>query len=111
MQNLLFELVKILWGYERLVIDGRLFKNKVVELALSLDESLLKLFLKNETIKRYFFREVDGMLVFDKVEFKKFVSNKQFLPDSYTAFKNQIGLTAKGKYLSEAKEVVLAWPY
>ena len=51
------------------------------------------------------------MLVFDKVAFQSFVSNKQFLPDSYTAFKNKIGLTANHEYLTESKEVVLAWPY
>ncbi|PIR46871.1 MAG: type III restriction endonuclease subunit M [Candidatus Vogelbacteria bacterium CG10_big_fil_rev_8_21_14_0_10_45_14] len=43
--------------------------------------------------------------------FIRFVSNKQFLPDSYTAFKNKIGLTDGDEYVSENKEVVLAWPY
>ena len=111
MQNILNELTECLKEEERLVVDGRLVKNKIVELALALDESLIKLLLKNETIKKHFFRAVDGVLVFDKVEFQKFVSNKQFLPDSYTAFKNKIGLTANGEYLTESREVVLAWPY
>ncbi|MEK7250923.1 MAG: site-specific DNA-methyltransferase [Bacteroidota bacterium] len=31
-------------------------------------------------------------MVFDKEKFMKFVDNKEFLPDSYTAFKNKIGL-------------------
>lgn len=111
MQNILNELTQCLQQDERLVIDAKLVKNKIVELALALDESLIKLLLKNKSIKKHFFREVGGILVFDKVEFQKFVSNKQFLPDSYTAFKNKIGLTANGEYLTEAKEVVLAWPY
>jgi len=111
MQNLLDELTKALAADKRLVIDGKLAKNKIIELALALDESLIKLLLKNDAIKKHFFREVDGILVFDKIEFQKFVSNKQFLPDSYTAFKNKIGLTANGEYLTEAGEVVLVWPY
>ncbi len=49
-------------------------------------------------------------MVFDKIKFQQFVSNKAFLPDSYTAFKNKIGLT-DGSYLTDSKEVVLAWPY
>jgi len=50
--------------------------------------------------------------IFDKDKFIKFVSNKQFLPDSYTAFKNKIGLVdEKDEFISEKKEVVLAWPY
>ena len=112
MQNLLEELTKTLESEERLVINGKLAKNKIIEFALSLDESLIKLLLQNEAIKRHFFREVDdGVLIFDKIEFQKFVSNKQFLPDSYTTLKNKIGLFAKGEYLTEADEVVLVWPY
>lgn len=111
MQNLLEELKGTLEIDDRLVIDGKLNKNKVVEMALALDEELLSLLLKNDTIKKHFFKEVNGTLIFDKIEFQRFVSNKQFLPDSYTAFKNKIGLTANGEYLTESKEVELAWPY
>ena len=50
-------------------------------------------------------------MVFDKEKFIRFVNNKAFLPDSYTSFKNKIGLTVNGHYLSESRDVVLAWPY
>ena len=112
MQNLLEELKKLLEQDERLVVEGKLLKNKIIELALKLDVDLIRLLLKSETIKTHFFQEVDGVLVFDKIKFQKFVSNKAFLPDSYTSFKNKIGLvTENEEYLSESKEVVLAWPY
>ncbi len=111
MQNLLNDLRKTLQGDNRLIIDGELVKNKIVELALAMDEGLLTLLLSNVLIKHHFFKDINGVLVFDKVAFQSFVSNKQFLPDSYTAFKNKIGLTANGDYLTESKEVVLAWPY
>ncbi len=111
MQNLLEQLKTTLQNDERLVVDGNLVKNKIVELALAMDAGLLALLLGNETIKKQFFKQVGGVLVFDKVALQSFVSNKQFLPDSYTAFKNKIGLTANGEYLTESREVVLAWPY
>lgn len=112
MQNLLIELTELLSKDDRLVADGKLLKNKVIELALGMDADLIKLLLKNDNIKEHFFSNVDGVLVFDKVKFQRFVSNKQFLPDSYTAFKNKIGLVNEdGVYLSESREVVLAWPY
>jgi adenine-specific DNA-methyltransferase len=112
MQNLLEELKKLLEQDERFVVDGKLLKNKIIESALKLDVDLIGLLLKSETIKTHFFQEVDGVLVFDKIKFQKFVSNKAFLPDSYTSFKNKIGLvTENEEYLSESKEVVLAWPY
>lgn len=111
MQNLLNDLTQLLEQDDRLVAEGKLLKNKIVELALALDPSLIRLLMKQEEIKKHFFVGVDGVLVFDKIKFQQFVSNKQFLPDSYTAFKNKIGLTVDGEYLTENKEVVLAWPY
>ena len=111
MQNLLQDLVQLLEKDDRLVVEGQLLKNKVIELALALDSGLLRLLLSHDGIRRHFFTDVDSLLVFDKIKFQQFVSNKAFLPDSYTAFKNKIGLTAEGSYLADSKEVVLAWPY
>lgn len=92
--------------------DGHLLKNNVVEAALALDPKLLHYLLADEKLKKQFFSDVDGVLVFDKIKFQRFVMNKQFLPDSYTAFKNKVGLTnEQGEFLSESREVVLSWPY
>lgn len=110
-QNLVAELIDLLSSDDRLVSEGKLVKNKVIELALAIDSSLIRLLLSSEGIRRHFFQDVGGILVFDKIRFQQFVSNKAFLPDSYTAFKNKIGLTAEGSYLTDSKEVVLAWPY
>lgn len=62
--------------------------------------------------KKVFFIDVDGVLIFDKDKFIRFVYNKQFFPDSYNAFKNKIGLMdEKGEFISDKKEVVLSCPY
>lgn len=108
----LFDHIKsVLEQNESFCKDGKLFKNTVVEAGLKLDPVLLKLLLKDDKAKKHFFTEVDGIAVFDKTKFQKFVSNKQFLPDSFTAFKNKIGLTVNNEYLTEANEVVLDFPY
>lgn len=92
--------------------DGVLLKNAIVEAALALRPELIAKLLSHDGLKRNFFTEVDGVLVFDKVKFQKFVMNKRFLPDSYTSFKNKVGLTNEdGDFLSESREVVLSWPY
>jgi adenine-specific DNA-methyltransferase len=109
--NLLEQLTELLSTDERLVINGKLAKNKIVELALSLDSTLLKLLLSKPKIKSHFFTDVDGVLIFDKVAFQKFVNNKSFLPDSFTRFKNKTGLSVDDKYLDDSNDVVLAWPY
>ena len=112
MQNLYENLKKLLKQDERLVSqDGTILKTKSQELARQNDPELLKLLLSDKQIKSTFFFEIEKTLIFDKEKFIRFVSNKQFLLDSYTAFKNKIGLTVGDEYLSENKEVVLAWPY
>lgn len=112
MQNLLNELEALLQADQSLISDGKLLKNAVIERADRMDAGLLKLLLKSNPIRAHFFVEVEGSLVFDKVKFGDFISNKAFLPDSYTAFRNRIGLAdERGRYLKDSREVVLAWPY
>jgi adenine-specific DNA-methyltransferase len=111
MENSLVNLETLLQKDERLTSEGELLKNKIIELALKLDKDLIKLLLSDKKMKEVFFADVDGVLIFDKDKFVRFVSNKQFLPNSYTAFKNKIGLTVDDEYITEKKEVVLSWPY
>ena len=92
--------------------DGTLLKNRIVEDALNLNPLLVKSLLGNDKIKTVFFQDVEGVMVFDKVKFQRFVSDTQFLGGSYTMFKNKIGLTDEnGRFISESREVVLSWPY
>jgi adenine-specific DNA-methyltransferase len=115
MQNLQNELIALLKHEDNLVIDGHLNKNKIVELALKVEPQLIILLLKSETFKKHFFQEVENVLVFDKIKFQRFVNNKSFLPDSYTAFKKKIGLITNDddldNFISTSNEVVLAWPH
>lgn len=111
MQTIHTELETLLKKDKRLIADGKLMKNKVIEFALKLDKELLKLLKDNKSVKNHFFQEVDSVLVFDKVKFQDFVNLKSFLADSYTKYKSKIGLEADGDYLSKNKDVVLVWPY
>ena len=111
MENLLDSLKNLLRKDERLVSEGEILKNKVIELAIKLDKELIELLLADKQMKEVFFAQAGKATIFDKDKFIKFISNKQFLPDSYTAFKNKIGLTEEGDFIKEKKEVVLSWPY
>jgi adenine-specific DNA-methyltransferase len=111
MENLLDNLESLLRKDERLVSEGGLLKNKIIELAIKLDKGLIELLLADKQMKEVFFTQTDKATIFDKDKFIRFVSNKKFLPDSYTSFKNKIGLTENDEFINEKKDVVLSWPY
>ena len=111
LQNLYEELAKLLESNERYLVDGMLSKDKVAEDALAMDSDLLKALTTNESIKNHFFGKVGTILIFDKVKFQKFVLNKDFLPDNYTAFRNKVGMNKNDEFITESNDVVLVWPY
>ena len=112
MQDLYKELIQLLEQDPALIIEDKLNKALIIDRALKLDTALLKLLLSNPNIKKQFFADLDGVLVFDKIAFQRFVNSKKFLEDSYTQYKNKIGLSTDNEYyLTDSKEVVLVWPH
>ncbi len=113
MANFFETLVEVLKADERFFTeDGMLLRNKVYESAMNMDAGLIGLLLGNDETKKRFFADVNGTFVFDKVGFGWVVNNRQFLPDSYTRFKNRIGLTdSRGDLISASNDVVLSFPY
>ncbi len=91
--------------------EGELKKWVVIGKARNYDPVLIKLLLENETLKEKFFVEVEGTLVFKQEEFITFMEMKNYLNDSYTQYKNKVGLTIDGKYLKQRNEVALVWPF
>lgn len=107
------ELERLLSQKEEFLVEGALNKNKLAELARRYDPQLLNLLMTEPTTSSHFFSRLEeGVLVFKKDTFLQFLNNKEFLPDSFTAYKTKIGLaTSDNKYLSENNEVVLNFPY
>lgn len=92
--------------------DGTFLRNAVYEAAMQMDTALIRLLLGNGETKERFFKDIDGVQVFDKVGFGWVINNRQFLPDSYTRFKNKIGLTdEEGNMISASGKVELVFPY
>lgn len=92
--------------------DPKLLRNSVIEDALKMDKELIQVLLDNPKLKSKFFTEINGVLVFDKIEFNYVINNKEFLPDSYTRFKQKIGLIdSHGEFITEKNDVVLSFPY
>jgi adenine-specific DNA-methyltransferase len=91
--------------------DGELKKWVVLNKAQNFDEELIGLLLDNAELKEKFFVSVKGTLIFNQSLFMQFLEQKKYLNDSYTQYKNKIGLTIDGKYLKQRNEVALVWPF
>ena len=91
--------------------NGELKKWVVINKAQNFDSGLIELLLDVKEIKEKFFIEVKGTLVFNQNLFVQFLEQKNYLNDSYTQYKNKVGLTIDGKYLKQRNEVVLVWPF
>lgn len=91
--------------------EGELLLTAIQDHAWKLDHDLIKLLLNDGEIKAKFFDEIDGYWIFNLNTFIEYISQKYFLDNSYTRFRNRIGLTIANKYLSERGEVSLVWPY
>lgn len=110
----LFETVKEILEEDKrfLSTDGTIMRNAVYEAAMKMDPALIKALLKNGETREHFFTDVDGIAVFDKVGFGWVINNKDFLPGSYTRYKNKIGLVnGKEEFISSSKDVELVFPY
>ena len=90
---------------------GELIPAAVRDHAWQLNHNLIKLLLTDDEIKATFFGEIDGHWVFNHNTFINYITDKNFLANSYTQFRNKIGLNIGGKFLRERGEVSLVWPY
>jgi len=91
--------------------NGELKKWVVINKAQNYDAELLELLLKNDELKKRYFRTIANVLVFDQSGFIDFLEQKNYLNDSYTVYKNKVGLNIDGKYLKQRNEVALVWPF
>lgn len=91
--------------------EGELIKAAVIDRAWKIDRDLVKLLLSEPEIEKKFFDEIEGHWIFNINTFIEYISDKNFLANSYTRFRNKVGLNIGGKFLRERGEVSLVWPY
>ncbi len=91
--------------------NGELKKWVVINKAQNFDAELIELLLDSAELKAKFFVDVKGTLIFNQNLFVQFLEQKNYLNDSYTQYKNKIGLTIDGKYLQQRNEIALAWAF
>lgn len=87
------------WANEEKTI---LAKNILLDLVEKTDPTIIGLLLGNDELKRHFFVEVNGVLVFKLQDFRFFL-DKHRINNSYTKYANRIGLTDGKQPVGEIK--------
>ena len=113
MKNIFEELESVLTKNNKFLDENnKLIKEKIKTAAIQMDADLISLLLENDALKSRFFVEVNGVYVFDRNEFMWLVSNREFLPNSYTSYKNKIGLVNDGgQFIKNTNDVCLSFPF
>lgn len=92
--------------------NGDLIKSSVQTAALNMDKELIGIIFENDFLKKCFFTKLDKIYIFDKIKFSWVVNSSEFLPNSYTSFKNKIGLVDSSQnFIKHNDDVVLNFPF
>ena len=89
---------------------GELLRDRVKNSAWQFDHDLINLLLTDTEIKSKFFEEVNGHWIFNNNTFVDYINDKNFLADSYTQFRNKIGLNIDNKFLANGAKLHSSGP-
>lgn len=102
-----------LWNEEKTELNQTLLLDILEnfnEKNLELYESIISSFLEDEELKSKFFLKVKDVFVFKTSDFKFFMEENKVY-NSFTQYKNRIGLTDGKRFLKDSADVVLNFPY
>lgn len=109
-QKIKNRIISIFKDYNKVFIDGEISYTHLIDLARKLDEEIINKLLQDSETKNHFFKNISGNYNFLFDKFERFI-NSELLDNSYTSFKNRIGLTVENKFIKDSKDIVLNFPY
>ncbi len=105
-------ILKVLKKDERLWNEDKTELNQtlLLDLVENIDEKVIDLLLQEKDLREKFFVKIRDVYVFKTNDFRFFMEENK-VDNSYTAYKNRIGLTDGKKFLKDTNDVVLDFPY
>ena len=86
-------------------------RSLVIDAIQKKEADVIKALINNEKIKTIYSTDVDGILIFDFDKLISLLKYKEYWADSFTKYRNKVGLTSEGKYLDYSSDVVLDFPF
>ncbi|RLA07502.1 MAG: type III restriction endonuclease subunit M [Gammaproteobacteria bacterium] len=82
----------------------------LLDLLEKIDKPIITLLLQNQTLKDKFFIKINDSYVFKANDFQFFMEEHK-IDNSYTSYKNRLGLTDGTRFLKDTDDVVLDFPF
>jgi len=95
-----------LWNEDKTELNQTL----LLDLVENIDETVIDLLLQEKDLREKFFAKIKDVYVFKTNDFRFFMEENK-VDNSYTDYKNRIGLTDGKKFLKDTNDVVLDFPY
>ena len=108
-KELVFSVIKScekIWNKDK----TELKENLLINLLENYDEEIISLLLENERIKKKFFVKINEIYIFKINDFKFFIEENK-INNSYTEYKNLIGLSDGNRFLKHSNDIVLDFPF
>lgn len=109
--ELIRQLNQVLNAFPEYWDNERLQRSKVINDIKERKPDLIKALINNAKIKSLYGTEIDSVLVFDFHALTNLLQYKEYWADSFTKYRNSVGLTSEGKYLNYNSDVVLDFPF
>ena len=109
LKNTVFKILKAddrIWNKEK----NELNQTLLIDLLDKIDEKIIGILLENEELRDKFFIKIKDCYVFKTNDFKIYLEENK-INNSYTKYKNQIGLTDGKRFLKDSGDVVLDFPF
>lgn len=72
---------------------------------------LIKAFIQDKKVAANYSTDIEGVMLFDFEGLASMLKYKEYWANSYTKYRNSIGLSSEGKYLKYDSDVVLDFPF
>ncbi|MCU6678357.1 site-specific DNA-methyltransferase [Leclercia tamurae] len=109
--ELIKELNKVLKCFPDFWNGEELHRSMVSDAIRHKKPDLIKALIANEKIKSVYGTQIDDILIFDFDKLCSLFKYKEYWANSFTKYRNKIGLTSEGKYLDYSSDVVLDFPF
>ncbi|MBJ8898515.1 site-specific DNA-methyltransferase [Citrobacter braakii] len=109
--ELIKELNKILKAFPQFWNGEVLHRTMVSEAINQKQPELIKALVANEKIRSVYGADIDGIFIFDFDKLCSLLKYKEYWANSFTKYRNKVGLTSEGKYLDYSSDVVLDFPF